>query len=379
MPRHLEPDRGVRHVPLQQQHRPTDRISLVEQVEEDRRAEVIRQVPAHHHALSRALRDGAQIEALRVRLRDLHFGKLRAQDRHQLAIALDGDHLRSGRRQRPGEMSETGAQLHHPIAATDPGQRRQRPQKPLVAEEVLPPGLLRPEPVPPQELRGLHSRHPGSADIAGSARSPRNSRCAPAMAIIAALSVQRRGSGRCSAIPSAAQRSFANARSRELAATPPQITIVSSLAARAARTARWVSASQTASWNEAHRSDSACPEGTPCSRTWLSTAVLSPLNEKSNAARERRDSPRGKSIAAGLPVRASRSTWAPPGYGSPSSFATLSNASPAASSSVFPSARYSPSERTSYSEVCPPETTRASQGGAGAGSASSTASRCPSR
>src|SRR5256712_864020 len=110
----------------------------------------------------------------------------------------------------------------------------------------------------------------------------------------------------------------------------------------------------------------------------MRTAVLRPLKEKSNAARERRESPRGKSIACGLPERASWSMCAPPGYGRPSSLATLSKASPAASSRVWPRARYSPGARTSYSEVWPPETTRPSQGGAGARSESSTAIRCPS-
>src|SRR2546427_59957 len=110
----------------------------------------------------------------------------------------------------------------------------------------------------------------------------------------------------------------------------------------------------------------------------MRTAVLRPLKEKSNAARERRESPRGKSIACGLPERASWSMCAPPGYGRPSSLATLSKASPAASSRVWPRARYSPGARTSYSEVWPPETTRPSQGGTGARSESSTAIRCPS-
>jgi len=290
MPRHRHRDRGIRqvldehreeavvasargrrdplrHLPLQKQHCPAHRCALVEQVEEDGRAEVVREVSADHHAPARAGRDRAQVEALRIRLYHLHLGKLRPQHRHQLAVALHRDHLRARRRQRAGEVPEAGAELDDKVAGTHARQPRQRRKQLLVAEEVLPPRLLRPEPVAAQQVGGLHSRHPGSADIAASARSPRRSLCAPAMAIIAALSVQSRGSGRCSAIPSAAHRSRASARSREFAATPPQRTIASSLADRAARTARWVSESQTASWKEAQRSASSWPAGTPRSRT----------------------------------------------------------------------------------------------------------------
>ena len=78
-----------------------------------------------------------------------------------------------------------------------------------------------------------------------------------------------------------ARAPVASARSREFAATPPQITSagIRACAGRADRSR--VSASQTASWNEAHRSASACPAGMPCSRTWCSTAVFRPLKEKS--------------------------------------------------------------------------------------------------
>ena len=78
--------------------------------------------------------------------------------------------------------------------------------------------------------------------------------------------------------------------------------------------------------------------------TQRATAVLSPENEKSNRCRSRSRPvvrPRGKSMATRSPSRAARSTCGPPGNGRPSTRATLSNASPAASSIVAPSGRTS--------------------------------------
>ena len=75
-------------------------------------------------------------------------------------------------------------------------------------------------------------------------------------------------------------------------------------------------------------------------RTARSTAVLRPLNEKSKRCGPwPRSSGRGNSNRPGVPVAASRSIAGPPGYPSPSRVATLSNASPAASSRVWPSSR----------------------------------------
>ena len=113
-------------------------------------------------------------------------------------------------------------------------------------------------------------------------------------------------------------------------------------ASRQAASALLVSTSQTASWKDA--ATSATGTGSPArcrASTQRATAVFSPENEKSNrwaarsfgggqAAREGDRRPAS-------PARASRSMGGPPGNGSPSSRATLSNASPAASSMVAPS------------------------------------------
>ena len=91
---------------------------------------------------------------------------------------------------------------------------------------------------------------------------------------------------------------------------------------------------------EARRDVRAPAPGCParCSAsTCRATAVFSPEKEKSNGASRGPVSPRGNAIAAGSPSRATRSMCGPPGNGSPSSRATLSNASPAASSIVAPS------------------------------------------
>ena len=108
----------------------------------------------------------------------------------------------------------------------------------------------------------------------------------------------------------------------------------------AASMALRVSTSHTASWNDA--ATSATSIVTParcCVSTHRATAVLRPENEKSKRCRSRSRrwvSPRGKSMATLLPLRAALSMCGPPGNGSPSSRATLSKASPAASSIVAP-------------------------------------------
>ena len=59
---------------------------------------------------------------------------------------------------------------------------------------------------------------------------------------------------------------------------------------------------------------------------------------------------------------ASFASSGPPGYGRSSSRATLSNASPAASSRVCPIFWYLPRWFASTSSVCPPDTSRARSG-----------------
>ena len=82
--------------------------------------------------------------------------------------------------------------------------------------------------------------------------------------------------------------------------------------------------------------------GSPAScraSTHRATAVFRPEKEKSNRCRCMSRGPvrpRGKSIADRSPSWAARSIGGPPGKGIPSSRATLSNASPAASSIVAP-------------------------------------------
>ncbi len=77
-------------------------------------------------------------------------------------------------------------------------------------------------------------------------------------------------------------------------------------------------------------------------------------------------------MAAGSPSRAVRSTTGPPGKPSPSNRATLSKASPAASSTVAPSGvRVCVTSSTRSRLECPPETSRA-MAGSGSGPCSST-------
>ena len=76
-------------------------------------------------------------------------------------------------------------------------------------------------------------------------------------------------------------------------------------------------------------------------------------------------SPEGIGSRVGSPSAAIASSAGPPGNPRPRSLATLSNASPAASSRVWPSSSWRWTSGMCTSIVCPPETTRATYGGSG--------------
>ena len=70
----------------------------------------------------------------------------------------------------------------------------------------------------------------------------------------------------------------------------------------------------------------------------------------------------GSGRPAGCPTRRRATDAGPPGYGKPSMLATLSNASPAASSMVPPNGRNSKGSRQWYRLLWPPLTIRPTQG-----------------
>ena len=151
-----------------------------------------------------------------------------------------------------------------------------------------------------------------------------------------------------------------SSRRRVFATTPPPRTIVRTPRSSAAAIVLSTSTSTTASWNEAARSGS---DGSlPASRsalTWRTTAVFRPDSEKSYP---RSVAARGKRMASGSPSRASRSSTGPPGNPNPMNRATLSKASPAASSRVCPRSSYACGSGQWTSIVCPPDTMNATNG-----------------
>ena len=86
------------------------------------------------------------------------------------------------------------------------------------------------------------------------------------------------------------------------------------------------------------------------------TAVFRPEKERSQPSRS--SSGRGSAKRRGSPAAASRSTSGPPGWPRPRSFATLSNASPGASSIVPPSRTKRDGPSTARNWQWPPETSR---------------------
>src|ERR1035437_1222338 len=109
-------------------------------------------------------------------------------------------------------------------------------------------------------------------------RRPLATIAAPSAATIAPLSVHKPGRGTRRRIPAVSQRSWAMARKRVLAATPPPTSRSSTPCSRQARTALRVNTSTTASWKLA--ATSATGARSPAS-TQRATEVLRPENEKS--------------------------------------------------------------------------------------------------
>ena len=176
-----------------------------------------------------------------------------------------------------------------------------------------------------------------------------------------------RDAGSAAGYPAAAARSASSSRSRRLAATPPPISRSVAPVAWQASIALALSTSQTASWKLAATSavGTSRPSASAVS-TYRATEVFRPEKEKSNRCRSRSRrpvSPRGKAIAVGSPSAAAGRCAVRPDRAATSSRATLSYASPAASSMVLPSSVIEwATSSTCSSEVCPPETSSARHG-----------------
>src|SRR5512132_1198056 len=226
--------------------------------------------------------------------------------------------------------------------------------------------------------RGHPSSSEGSAPTPRDVRSPRSNLHAPATAIIAPLSVQRSSEGNSTRSPASAPAFSIRSRNRVLATTPPPSSTVSTRRSRAASIVLATWTSTMASWNDAARS--AGSTSRPAWRSALtcrSTAVFRPDSEKSKSPESA--IARGNRIAFGSPSRASRSSAGPPGKPSPRNRAILSNASPAASSTVCPRSSYRWGSGMCTSIVWPPETTRHTAGVRSGPWSTAFASMCPSR
>ena len=146
------------------------------------------------------------------------------------------------------------------------------------------------------------------------------------------------GGTRSRRLRGAGNRSSASARRREFAATPPPMTRCR-LPSTQAATALMTGTSATASENwlprrrservrrRRHAAPPTCHRGLETAEREVVAIPLGVLGCRQTA---------GKEIAVASPLRAASSIGGPPGNGKPSSRATLSNASPAASSIVAP-------------------------------------------
>ncbi len=134
------------------------------------------------------------------------------------------------------------------------------------------------------------------------------------------------------------------------AATPPPRQKCRTPCSSAARSALATWTSITAAWNEAAMFGRSSGRPAACSRlTYVITAVL--RRERGSRSRPSAASP-AEGDCRGVAFLGQTRDRGPAGIPRPRSLATLSNASPAASSSVEPSVWYSPHTGTCTSEVC---------------------------
>ena len=225
-------------------------------------------------------------------------------------------------------------------------------------------------PAPPVTRTVRHGANPrfGSAPMSSDgAFAPRASLAAPTHAIIAALSVHSSSGGNEHPQARRARRRAPAARAAGCSRRrpPPSSTVLDVELPR--RLDRLGHLHVDDRLLEARRQvgHDRC-RGPP--RAPPSRAAARPSSTRSSRSRSRpnRSIARGNRIAFGIAGRApAASSAGPPGNPSPSSRATLSNASPAASSSVWPSTSWRNSSGMCTIIVWPPLTTSATYGGSG--------------
>jgi hypothetical protein len=196
-------DDPIGHLLLDHHDRVGDRFARVDDLEQERRSDVIRQVAADGDPFAAPLRGHLEIVAKRIDLLDLdviHAGELGAQHLDHVGIELECDDLPRGDSlgDPRGQRAEPGADLDDPILVGADGRIDDRAECLLGDEEVLAKRLLRVEPVPREDhacigerfhrahriARRLDLAHAGNlgsarfgtASRSRPARSPRSSR-----------------------------------------------------------------------------------------------------------------------------------------------------------------------------------------------------------
>ena len=154
----------------------------LEEVEEDGAGQVVGQV-SHDHQRRAVAPERLEVDGLGVGGDHAHGGRRGEgllEDRHQVAVTLHGDDVGAGLGEAGGEMAESGAELDHPVTLTHLGDVGDAIEDQGFPEEVLPPGLLRRQAVPIEELPDAGVSHPrrqpGSALRSGPASSPATKR-----------------------------------------------------------------------------------------------------------------------------------------------------------------------------------------------------------
>ena len=148
------------HFPLDHDEEAFDPRLLHQHAHDHRNGHVVRKVGGHRPRTGR-VQEGTPVGPERVGHLDadsVEGADRLLQRRREPPIDLDRQDGGTPFGQSPGERAEARADFQHVGVRPDPGELRDAPRQGGLDEEMLPQGLLRPDPVPgcerPQRARG---------------------------------------------------------------------------------------------------------------------------------------------------------------------------------------------------------------------------------
>src|SRR5690606_19831169 len=186
------------HFALQHEQHVADAPALFEQVEDQRRGNVVGQVADDAHLAGRAV-DGGEVELEDVGLVQHEAavaGEAHAQGGREIAVQFDGGEAGVGAQQRPGEGALAGADFHQAFAAARRDGADDAVDDAVVVQEVLAETLARPVRGVVHQRASRQRRPISRAAATAVARLPGSARPVPARSSAVPWSTEVRTMGR---------------------------------------------------------------------------------------------------------------------------------------------------------------------------------------